>query len=35
MGVLSDNFTAGVFVSFSMTVFVPELEGIQNKVIWL
>jgi len=31
MGVLSDNFTA----SFIMTVFVPDIEGIQNKVIWL
>jgi len=32
MGVLSDNFTAGFFVSFIMTVFVPDIEGIQNKV---
>jgi len=31
-GVLSDNFTAGFFVSFIMTVFVPNIEGIQNKV---
>jgi len=32
--VLSDNFTAGFFVSFIMTVSVPDIEGIQNKVIW-
>jgi len=35
MGVLSDNFTAGFFVSFSMTVFVPDIEGFQHKVIRL
>jgi len=35
MGVLSDNFTAGFFVSFIITVFVPDIEGIQNKVICL
>jgi len=35
IGVLSGNFTAGFFVSFIMTVFVPDIEGIQNKVIWL
>jgi len=29
---LSDNFTAGFFVSFIMTVFVPDIEGFQNKV---
>jgi len=34
MGVLSDNFTAGSFVSFSMAVFVPDIEGIQDEVIW-
>jgi len=28
-----DNFTTGFFVSFIMTVFVPDVEGIQNKVI--
>jgi len=33
MGVLSDNFTTGFFVRFIMTVFVPDIEGIQNKVI--
>jgi len=33
MGVLSDNFTAGFFVSFIMTVFLPDIEGILNKVI--
>ena len=33
MGVLSDNFTTGFLVSFIMTVFVPDIEGIQNKVI--
>ena len=33
MGVLSDNFTAGFFVSFIMTVSVPDIERIQNKVI--
>jgi len=36
MGVLSDNFTAGLFVSFFMTVSVPDIERILNKVmIWL
>jgi len=35
MGVLSDNFTAGFFVSFIMTVFVPDIEGIQKKVIYV
>ena len=35
LGMLSDNFTAGFFVSFIMTVFVPDIEGIQNKVTWL
>ena len=30
MGVLSDNFTAGFFVSFIMTTYVPNVEGIQN-----
>ena len=33
MGVLSDNFTAGFFVSFIGTVSVPDIEGILNKVI--
>ena len=31
MGVLSDNVTAGFFISFVMTVFVLDIEGIQNK----
>jgi len=35
MGVLSDNFSAGFFVSFIMTVFVSDIEGIENKVICL
>jgi len=35
MGVLPDSFTSAIFVSFIMTVFVPDIEGIQNKVIWL
>jgi len=33
MGVFSDNFTAGFFVSFIMTVSVPGIEGILNIVI--
>jgi len=33
MEVLSDNFTPAFFVSFIMTIFVPDIEGIQNKVI--
>ena len=32
-GVWSDNFTAAFFVSFIVTVFVPDIEGSQNKVI--
>ena len=32
MGVWSDNFTAAFFVSFSVTLFVPDIEGIQNKI---
>jgi len=35
IGVLSDNSTAGSFVSFIMTVSVADIERIQNKVIWL
>jgi len=35
MGVLSDNFTAAFFVIFIVTVFAPDIEGIQNKVICL
>jgi len=33
MGVWSDNFTAGVFVSFILTVFVPDIEGVKKKAI--
>jgi len=33
--VLLDNFTAGFLVRFIMTVFVPDIEGFQNKAIWL
>jgi len=35
MGVWSDSFTAAFFVSFIVTVFVPDIEGIQKKVICL
>ena len=35
MWVWSDNFTGAFFVSFSVTVFVPDIEGIQSKVICL
>ena len=35
MTVWSDNFTAGFFVSFNMTVVDPDVEGIHNKVIYL
>jgi len=35
MRVWSDNFTAAFFVSFVVAVFVPDIEGIQNKVICL
>jgi len=33
--VCSDNFIAAFFVSFIVTVFVPDIDGIQNKVICL
>jgi len=33
MGVWSDNFTAAFFVSFIVTVFVPDIEEIEKKVI--
>jgi len=33
MGVLSDNFTAGFFVSFIMTVSFPDTEGILDQAI--
>ena len=32
MGVWSDDFTAAFFVSFIVTVFVLDTDGIQNKV---
>jgi len=35
MGVWSDGFTAALFISFIVTVFVPDIEGVQNKVICL
>jgi len=35
MGVWSSNFTVAFFVSFNVTVFVPDIEGIQNQVICL
>jgi len=31
MGVLSDNFTPVFFVSFIITVFVPDIEGISEE----
>ena len=33
MGVWSDNFTAAFFVSLIVTVFVPDIEEIEKKVI--
>ena len=33
IGVWSDNFTAAFFVSFIVTVFVPDVEATQNKLI--
>ena len=35
MGVWSDNFTSAFFISFSVTVFVPDIEGIRDEVICL
>jgi len=35
MGVWSDNFTAAYFVSSIVTVFVPDIEGIQNKGMFM
>jgi len=35
MGVWSHNFTAAFYVSFILTVFVPDIDEIQNKVICL
>jgi len=31
----SDNFTAAFFGRFYVTVFVPDIEAIQNKIICL
>jgi len=33
MWLWSDNFTAAFFVGFIVTVFVPDIDGIQNKVL--
>ena len=35
MGVWSDNFADASFVSFTVTVFVPDIDEIQNEVICL
>ena len=35
MGVWSNNFTAAFFVSFIVAVFAPDLDGIQNKFIFM
>ena len=35
MGVWSDNFMAAFFVRFIVIVFVPDVDGIQNKVLCL
>jgi len=35
MGVWSDNFTAGFFVSFIVIVFVPDIEGIENSNMFM
>ena len=35
MGLWSDNLIDAFFVSFTVTVFVPEIDGIHNKVICL
>jgi len=35
VGVWSDNVTATFFISFILTVFVPDIEGTQNKVLCL
>ena len=32
LGVWSDNFTAAFFISSIVTVCVPDIEGIENKV---
>jgi len=34
MAVWSDNFADAFFISFIVTVFVPDIEGIQNKVTY-
>jgi len=33
LGVWSDNFTAAFIVNFIVTVFVRDIEAIQNKVL--
>jgi len=33
MAVWSDNFTASFFINSNVTVFVADIEGIQDKVI--
>jgi len=35
LGVWSDDFTAAFFVSFNVIVFVPDIGGIQNKVMFI
>jgi len=35
IGVWSDNITAAFFVAFSVAIFVPDIDGIQNKLICL
>ena len=32
MGLWSDNLIDAFFVSFIVTVFVPDIDGIQNKI---
>jgi len=33
LGVWADNYTVAFFINFTVTVFVPDIDGIQNKVI--
>jgi len=35
IGVWSDNFTVAFFVRFIVILFVPDIEGIHNKVLCL
>ena len=35
MGVWSDKCTAAFFVSFIVTVFVPDIEGIENNAMFM